>query len=118
MSDEGNFTAKEKQYLEGSGGNIKNGGLVAFPTETVYGLGANALDEKAARKIYEAKGRPSDNPLIAHVADFEGLRPLVSRIPENGIKLAKAFWPGPMTLIFPKVIWFPWGRLEDWIRWL
>lgn len=52
-----------------------------------------ALDEKAARKIYEAKGRPSDNPLIAHVADFEGLRPLVSRIPENGIKLAKAFWP-------------------------
>ena len=102
VSDEGNFTAKEKKYLEEAAEILKNGGLVAFPTETVYGLGANALDEKAARKIYEAKGRPSDNPLIAHVADFKGLRPLVSRIPENGIKLAKAFWPGPMTLIFEK----------------
>ncbi len=109
VSDEGNFTAKEKQYLEEAAEILKNGGLVAFPTETVYGLGANALDEKAARKIYEAKGRPSDNPLIAHVADFEGLRPLVSRIPENGIKLAKAFWPGPMTLIFPKSDLVPLG---------
>ena len=109
VSDEGNFTAKEKKYLEEAAEILKNGGLVAFPTETVYGLGANALDEKAARKIYEAKGRPSDNPLIAHVADFEGLRPLVSRIPENGIKLAKAFWPGPMTLIFPKSDLVPLG---------
>lgn len=82
VSDEGNFTAKEKKYLEEAAEILKNGGLVAFPTETVYGLGANALDEKAARKIYEAKGRPSDNPLIAHVADFEGLRPLVS--PDTG----------------------------------
>ena len=68
----------------------------------MYGLGANALDEKAAKKIYEAKGRPSDNPLIAHIADLDGLKPLVSEIPEAGRKLAEAFWPGPLTLVFPK----------------
>ena len=74
---------------------IRAGGLVAFPTETVYGLGANALDADAARKIYAAKGRPSDNPLIAHIADMEGLTPLVTEIPESARKLAEAFWPGP-----------------------
>ncbi|MGL5437007.1 MAG: L-threonylcarbamoyladenylate synthase [Lachnospiraceae bacterium] len=88
---------------------IKNGGLVAFPTETVYGLGANALDEKAARKIYEAKGRPSDNPLIAHIASFTDLKPLTADIPETGRQLAKAFWPGPLTLIFPKSDMVPYG---------
>ena len=81
---------------------IRAGGLVAFPTETVYGLGANALDADAARKIYAAKGRPSDNPLIAHIADMEGLTPLVTEIPESARKLAEAFWPGPMTLILNK----------------
>jgi len=81
---------------------IRGGGLVAFPTETVYGLGANALDGEAAQKIYAAKGRPSDNPLIAHVADWEGMLPLVADIPENAKKLADAFWPGPMTLILNK----------------
>jgi len=81
---------------------IRDGGLVAFPTETVYGLGANALDAEAAKKIYAAKGRPSDNPLIAHIADMEGLKPLVREIPESAKKLARAFWPGPMTLILYK----------------
>ncbi|NBH71903.1 threonylcarbamoyl-AMP synthase [Clostridiaceae bacterium] len=81
---------------------LRAGGLVAFPTETVYGLGANALDEEAAKKIYAAKGRPSDNPLIAHISSFEELEPLVSEIPEEGRRLAEAFWPGPLTMIFPK----------------
>lgn len=109
VSDEGNFTGEELGYLKEAAEVLKHGGLVAFPTETVYGLGANALDEKAARKIYEAKGRPSDNPLIAHVADFEGIEPLVARIPEMGRKLAGAFWPGPMTLVFPKSALVPLG---------
>lgn len=81
---------------------LRAGGLVAFPTETVYGLGANALNEEAAKKIYAAKGRPSDNPLIAHIAKKEDIEPLVREIPEAGKKLMDAFWPGPLTLIFPK----------------
>lgn len=92
----------DEERLKGAAQVLRNGGLVAFPTETVYGLGANALDEEAARKIYAAKGRPSDNPLIVHIADFDALKPLVARIPEAAEKLMKAFWPGPMTLIFPK----------------
>ena len=76
--------------------------LVAFPTETVYGLGGNALDERAAEKIYAAKGRPSDNPLIAHISCMEELSGLVREIPEAGKKLAAAYWPGPLTMIFPK----------------
>ena len=81
---------------------LRGGGLVAFPTETVYGLGANALDEEAARRIYAAKGRPSDNPLIAHIADEEGLAPLTAEIPDMARRLMKAFWPGPLTMIFKK----------------
>ena len=81
---------------------LRSGGLVAFPTETVYGLGANALDEAAAKKIYEAKGRPSDNPLIAHISCMEELPALVKEIPEAGRKLAEKYWPGPLTMIFPK----------------
>jgi L-threonylcarbamoyladenylate synthase len=88
---------------------IRNGGLVAFPTETVYGLGANALDETAAKKIYAAKGRPSDNPLIAHISCMEELEPLVSEIPEAGRKLAEAYWPGPLTMVFPKSDKVPYG---------
>ena len=88
---------------------LREGGLVAFPTETVYGLGANALNEEAAKKIYEAKGRPSDNPLIAHIADFDDLLPLVTKVPEAGKKLMEAFWPGPLTLIFPKSSLVPYG---------
>lgn len=81
---------------------LRRGGLVAFPTETVYGLGANALDECAAAKIYAAKGRPSDNPLIAHIAKISDLQPLVSGIPEAGRRLMDAYWPGPLTMIFMK----------------
>lgn len=92
----------EEESLKKPAEILRQGGLVAFPTETVYGLGANALSEEAAGKIYAAKGRPSDNPLIIHIADFEALPPLVSAIPEAGKKLMEAFWPGPLTLIFPK----------------
>jgi L-threonylcarbamoyladenylate synthase len=88
---------------------LKDGGLVAFPTETVYGLGANALKEEAAKKIYAAKGRPSDNPLIAHIADAQDLAPLVLHIPEAGRKLMEAFWPGPLTLVFQKSDLVPYG---------
>lgn len=82
---------------------LNNKGLVAFPTETVYGLGANALDEEAAAKIYEAKGRPSDNPLIVHIADIDSVYTLASEVPENAVLLMEAFWPGPLTIILPKV---------------
>lgn len=88
---------------------IKNGGLVGIPTETVYGLGANALDASASRKIYEAKGRPSDNPLIAHISGMDELPALVSEIPEAGRKLAEKYWPGPLTMVFPKSEIVPYG---------
>lgn len=81
---------------------LKNGGLVAFPTETVYGLGANGLDEVACKKIYEAKGRPSDNPLILTIGDVSGLYPIVSNVTENAEKIIRTFWPGPITLVLPK----------------
>lgn len=81
---------------------LRSGGLVAFPTETVYGLGGNALDHKAATKIYAAKGRPSDNPLIVHIAEKEALRELAKDIPEVAWELAKRFWPGPLTMILKK----------------
>ena len=92
---------RDDQLLEGAA-ILRKGGLVAFPTETVYGLGANALDPEAAKKIYAAKGRPSDNPLIAHIGQRSDLEVLVKEIPEAGRKLMKAYWPGPLTLIFPK----------------
>lgn len=81
---------------------LKNGEVVGMPTETVYGLGANALDENAVRKIFTAKGRPADNPLIVHISDFEMIKPLVKEIPELAYKCAKEFWPGPLTMIMPK----------------
>jgi len=83
------------------GGSIlRAGGLVAFPTETVYGLGANGLDGEAVRRIFEAKGRPSDNPLILHVAKKNDVKQLWPRIPPIARTLMDAFWPGPLTLIF------------------
>ena len=88
--------------METLGEIIKRGGLVAFPTETVYGLGGDALNPESSRKIYAAKGRPSDNPLIVHIAKLEDLKPLVKDIPEAAEKLAEKFWPGPLTMIFPK----------------
>jgi L-threonylcarbamoyladenylate synthase len=99
----------EEELLKKPAEILRNGGLVAFPTETVYGLGANALNEEAAGKIYAAKGRPSDNPLIAHIAAFDDLPPLVTVIPEAGRRLMEAFWPGPLTLIFPKSNLVPYG---------
>lgn len=85
-----------------AGDILKKGGLVAFPTETVYGLGANALDEEAAMKTYAAKGRPSDNPLIVHIADMKDLPKIVTEIPEAAKKVAERYWPGPLTMIFQK----------------
>ncbi|MBR3769697.1 MAG: threonylcarbamoyl-AMP synthase [Lachnospiraceae bacterium] len=78
---------------------IRQGELVAFPTETVYGLGADALRPEASAKIYEAKGRPSDNPLIVHVCRFEELERIARDVPEEAKKLAEAFWPGPLTMV-------------------
>lgn len=79
---------------------LQRGNIVAFPTETVYGLGANALDTKAIKKIYKAKGRPSDNPLIVHIATIEQLQTLVHDMNETSQKLIENFWPGPLTIIF------------------
>lgn len=81
---------------------IRNGGLCAFPTETVYGLGGNALMREASRHIYEAKGRPSDNPLIVHIAELKDIEPLIAEMPQKARRLAESFWPGPMTMIFKK----------------
>lgn len=82
---------------------LQDGGLVAFPTETVYGLGANALNVAAVEKIFKAKGRPSDNPLIVHVADKLSVEKLVSRIPDKASVLMDMFWPGPLTLVLDKL---------------
>lgn len=79
---------------------LQAGELVAIPTETVYGLAANAFDEQAVGRIFEAKGRPQDNPLIVHIADFDGLEQLVTAVPPRALALAKAYWPGPLTMIF------------------
>lgn len=81
---------------------IRRGGLVAFPTETVYGLGANALDANAVKKIFEAKGRPPDNPLIVHVSSVEEAKALVLEWPDLADRLADKFWPGPLTLVMKK----------------
>ena len=80
---------------------IKIGGLVAIPTETVYGLGANGLDPDAVVKIFEVKGRPQDNPLILHVADAAQITDFCHSIPESAWRLAEAFWPGPLTMVLP-----------------
>ncbi len=80
---------------------IKQGGLVAIPTETVYGLGANGLDGEAVMKIFEAKGRPQDNPLILHVSCVAELAQLCHDIPQSAYRLAEAFWPGPLTMVLP-----------------
>ncbi len=81
---------------------LREGKLVAFPTETVYGLGGNAFDATASARIYEAKGRPSDNPLIVHIADISALEELACEVPEAACRLAEAFWPGPLTMILKK----------------
>ncbi|MCC6857545.1 MAG: threonylcarbamoyl-AMP synthase [Bryobacterales bacterium] len=88
--------------LELAGALIRAGKLVAFPTETVYGLGANALDERAVAAIFRAKGRPATSPLIVHVCSLEMARGLARRWPESAQQLAERFWPGPLTLVVPK----------------
>lgn len=93
---------KTKDFLEDARRILSEGGLVAFPTETVYGLGADARNAIACRRIYEAKGRPSDNPLIVHIGEVEQLEELVREIPDKARKLMDAFWPGPLTLILKK----------------
>ena len=91
-----------KQDIALAGEILKSGGLVAFPTETVYGLGANALDDEAVKSIYRAKGRPSDNPLIVHVSKTEDIEPLVEEIPPKAKKLIDKFFPAPLTVILKK----------------
>ncbi len=86
---------------------LKKGGLVAFPTETVYGLGGNALYKEASEQIYAAKGRPSDNPLIVHIADLSSLEQIADRVSDSAWLMAKTYWPGPLTMIFPKADCIP-----------
>lgn len=93
---------KDTKIIEQGAGIIAEGGLVAFPTETVYGLGGNAFDPEAAAKIYAAKGRPSDNPLIVHISEVGDLYKVCDNVPECAMRLADAFWPGPLTMIVPK----------------
>lgn len=93
---------KDTDIIAEAGRILKEGGLVAFPTETVYGLGADALNEDAAKKIYAAKGRPSDNPLIVHIANMEALDKITTSIPAAAKVVADAYWPGPLTMIFDK----------------
>src|SRR6266576_1187353 len=81
---------------------LRRGGLVAFPTETVYGLGANALDATAVSSIFSAKGRPPNNPIIVHVANVAAARELAGEWPDAAARLAEKFWPGPLTLVLPK----------------
>ena len=101
-------TCNGKDYEEAAD-ILRSGGLVAIPTETVYGLGGDGLLPSAAAKIYAAKGRPSDNPLIIHIAEFESLKLLTNEITEKARKLADAFWPGPLTMIFQKSDKVPYG---------
>lgn len=96
------FSAQEELALQEAGQIIKAGGLVAFPTETVYGLGGDGLNKESSRKIYAAKGRPSDNPLIIHIADMKALDYIVEEVPQEALQIARAFWPGPLTMILPK----------------
>ncbi len=97
-----NITTEYDKALEKSAELLKSGEVVGIPTETVYGLAANALCENAVKKIFIAKGRPSDNPLIVHIAKFEDLEPLVKEIPEKVKVMADAFWPAPLTMIMKK----------------
>jgi len=92
----------DESIIKRAGDILKAGGLVAFPTETVYGLGGDALNPESSRKIYAAKGRPSDNPLIVHIATMDALTKIVTDIPDGARKLASRFWPGPLTMIFNK----------------
>lgn len=92
----------EPRLIREAASVISRGGLVVFPTETVYGLGANAISEEAVRNIFEAKGRPTDNPIIVHIHDESWLSELVCDVPDRAWKLIKRFWPGPLTIVLKK----------------
>lgn len=92
----------QPEYIKRAAQVIQKGGLVAFPTETVYGLGAKALDPESVQQIFRAKGRPSNKPLIVHIADWESLGQIVSTISETARRLGEKFWPGPLTLVLPR----------------
>lgn len=102
ISEEDLWKKELQDGLTEAGNIIKAGGLVAFPTETVYGLGGDGLNPASSQKIYAAKGRPSDNPLIIHISKWEALEKIVSEIPPKAKLLAKAFWPGPLTMVLKK----------------
>ena len=93
---------KDIENIKKAASLLSSGALVAIPTETVYGLGANAFDSSAVEKIFEAKGRPKDNPMIVHVSSIDQVYPLVKKFPEEAKKLAEKYWPGPLTIIMPK----------------
>lgn len=95
-------SSPDDAFLERVGEILRKGGLAAIPTETVYGLAGNALDGRVAEKIFAAKGRPSDNPLIVHISDISQWAPLVKEIPESARALTDKYWPGPLTVILPK----------------
>ncbi len=97
-----NLTEEEDALLREAGQIIRNGGLVAFPTETVYGLGGDALSGASSQKIYAAKGRPSDNPLIVHICRLEDIYHIAGDFPQAARRIAEAFWPGPLTMILQK----------------
>ena len=101
------MSASSPEDLDEAAAVLKRGGLVAFPTETVYGLGALALEPLAVRGIYAAKGRPASNPLIVHVLGEDEARPLCSRWPLEARQLAARFWPGPLTLVLPRTSLVP-----------
>ena len=98
----GVISESDREKIRAAAEVLREGGLVAFPTETVYGLGGDARRSDVSARIYAAKGRPSDNPLIVHISAMEELAPLVSEFPEKAEKLCAAFWPGPMTVVFNK----------------
>lgn len=102
MSYETRLLPYGRESVFEAAGLLSRGGLVAIPTETVYGLAADALNENAVRRIFLAKGRPQDNPLIVHIASMKMLPPLVREIPDIAVRLAERFWGGPLTMIFPK----------------
>ena len=95
------LAAKEPGCPEAAARIIKNGGLVALPTETVYGLGADGLNPEAVAQIFQVKGRPQDNPLILHIAEAKDMEALCHHIPDSAYKLAEKFWPGPLTMVLP-----------------
>ncbi len=96
------LSASDAESIRRAGRIIKTGGLVAFPTETVYGLGCDALNAEAAAKVFEAKQRPEFDPLIVHIADLKQLETVIGSLPDLGQRLIDAFWPGPLTLVLPK----------------